>query len=351
VAALAEAERTEGGPEPDLLVELGDLYFEADGEVEHSESRNRSPAPLYDQALKLDPKHEGAQVSLYQLYRFNWMRQRRSAFDILNELLRVNPRSIAGLVAGASADFDDGQLVAVREKLATLEKLAPARRDVRALRAALAWIENQDEHAGDRLAALIAEDPQDGEPERELGRHLCELYRFAEALPFLERATQRDPGDWLAWTQLGRAQANTGRESEALASLKKSTELAAGRADAWRHNMTRVLEKLAREFQDERFGELSFSWSPAAADVFRAYWVPFYPRSAPTSPRATATRRDRRTSRSSRAGAISRCARPASRATPRSASASGRSSPRSRRSRRCAERSRGRARRSTNSRT
>ena len=42
--------------------------------------------------------------------------------------------------------------------------------------------------------------------------HLLELYRFAEGLPFVKRATERDVGDFEAWTQLGRALANTGDE-------------------------------------------------------------------------------------------------------------------------------------------
>ncbi|MBK7877295.1 MAG: tetratricopeptide repeat protein [Planctomycetes bacterium] len=118
--------------------------------------------------------------------------------------------------------------------------------------------------------------PEDSDPEREIGKHLLELYRFAEGLPFVRAATERDPGDWEAWTQLGRALANTGDETAALAALTKADEAAGGRQDAWRNNMRTVLKRMAAEHKREGGGDLSFAWNENAAEIFRTYLVPFY---------------------------------------------------------------------------
>lgn len=193
VAADEASQAEEGSSEPDVLSALGDLYFEADREVEAG--RRRSAADLYKDALKLAPAHERSLLGLYRLHRTNWLRHSRTAQDVLDELLAVKPNSIEGGIAGASADLDDGQLKSCRERISELEKVAPGRREVRTLRAALAWVEHREAECEKLLADLFGEDPTDATPEREVGRHLSELYRFAEALPFESRATTRDEHD------------------------------------------------------------------------------------------------------------------------------------------------------------
>src|SRR5262249_16635230 len=201
VAADQASRAPEGSSEPDVLAALGDLYFESEREVEAS--GQRSSAQLYRLALELAPGHEAALLGLYHLHRTNWQRHSRTAQDVLDELLTVKPDSIEAGIAGASSDLDDGLLKSCRERLAKLEQVAPGRRELRTLRAGLAWVEHKEEACQKDLAELAAEDKADATPEREVGRHLSELYRFAEALPFESRATQRDEHDYEAWKELG----------------------------------------------------------------------------------------------------------------------------------------------------
>ncbi len=262
------------GEEPDALAALGDLYFEADKEVERA--KRRSAAQLYDAALALHASHEDALLGLFTLHRTNWQRQRRTAGQFMTALLAARPRSVDTLLAATSADVDDGLTKSARERLAILEEIAPHRRAVRTLRAALEFVD-RDTAAGEKiLGELAAQDPHDAMPEREVGRHLLELYRFAEGLPFLRRAAERDPGDWEALTQLGRALANTGDETAAREALERANTAAAGRQDAWRDNMRLVMQRTAERHGEHTQGDLTFSWESAGDAVLAEYLIPFY---------------------------------------------------------------------------
>jgi len=274
LVAADQATRAEGSSEPDVLTELADLYFEADKEV--AEGARRSAGSLYEEALRLCKGHEAATLGQYELYRFNWLRRRKNAALILDEYLLMRPDSIAALVAGTSASLDDGNLKRVRVRLARLEKLAPQRRDVRALRAALAWVEHRVEDCRKELDQLAQEDPHDSAPARDLAGHLCDLYRFAEAVAFAKEATERDALDHEAWNVLGKALADSGDEVGGLAALDKAQELAAPRQDAWRDNTRKVLTRMNRELLRTDEGDLKFAWDPRAAEVFAAYLMPFY---------------------------------------------------------------------------
>jgi tetratricopeptide (TPR) repeat protein len=267
--------REDGGRgEADVLVAIGNLFFEADREVEEGEGR--SAAKAYDDALRLNASHEGALLGLYHLHRVNWLRQRRNASDFLNKMLELRPQSVEAHLAAAGNHLRVGRLPGVRVELAALELIAPMRREVLTLRASLAWVEHDREGAEQILAELNAMDPLDSQPERMVGKHLLELYRFAEAKPFLERAVERDSTDHSAWSHLGNALANVGDEEGALKALQRSRREGGLRQDAWRKNMTMVLERLDREYIVRDFGELSFAWKPDAAPVLEVYLEPFY---------------------------------------------------------------------------
>ncbi len=273
-----ERTRPRPGSEPDVLVELAEVYFEAYGEVDDAVSVAHSPAELVREALALAPQHEGARLLLFDLHRWNWQRTSQSPEQILESIFAVRPDSIPGWIRRASAALDDGDLPTTRRALARLAELAPARRDVRAEQAALAWVEHRREQAQAELAALVGEDPHDPWPELAVGWHLLELYRFAEAAPFCERATERDGRAWMAWIQLGRARANTGDEDGARAAFARSVEVGQGRRNAFRDNLRLVLKRMQESMVLSDHGELRFLWPPAEAAVLGAYFPDFYGR-------------------------------------------------------------------------
>ncbi len=272
--AADKAASKEDGAEPDILVELASLYFESEREIEAP--GKRSAGNLLREALEIHKTHENALLMQFELHRFNRRRVSKSPGQILGEIYAANPDSIRGLVAGASADLDDGKLMSVRETLARLDELAPKRRDVRVMHAALSWVEHDRERTASLLEDLLKNAPLDSVPERTLGMHLSELYRFGESLDFLQAAVQRDPLDFEAWTALGKSLANTGDDEGAREALKQADEAARGRRDAFRSNLTLVLDRIQRAHRTESKGALSFSWQPDAAEVLGAYLVPYY---------------------------------------------------------------------------
>ena len=262
------------GLEPAIHTAVGDLYFEADREV--AEAEHRSASAQYKRALALNERYEGALLGMYQLHRTNWRRSSRSPQAILAEAFSYRPSSVTALLIGCASDLADGQLRSTRAVLARLVELAPARRDVHTLRAALLAVERDAEGAEVILAELAQSDPLDSRPEREVGRHLVELYRFAEGLPYLRRATERDPLDYLAWTQLARSLANTGDEEGALEAFATAKRAGGLRRDAWRENTQMSLEIISEELEVADHGDLSFAWRPDAAEVLEVYLLPFY---------------------------------------------------------------------------
>lgn len=260
--------------EPDLFVALGELYFESEQEVEVS--GQRSAGALFKEALNLDPGHVGALLGLHSLHRLNRRRVSQSPEEIMATLLAAHPRSIPALVRRTGDDLSDGHLPNVRRALKNLEELAGGRRDVRALHAAIAFVEHRRPECEAILSELTAAAPKDSIPERSVGLYLLELYRFAEALPFLQRAVERNETDHNAWVHLARSLANVGREDEAREALATSVRWARGRQNAWRDNLAAVLNHMHKHHTREKYGPLQFSWRPDAAAVFRAYWVPYY---------------------------------------------------------------------------
>jgi tetratricopeptide (TPR) repeat protein len=149
---------------------------------------------------------------------------------------------------------------------------------VRTERAALAWIEHRRDEARAELEALLGTEALDSRPELAVGWHLLELYRFAEALEFCRRATERDPRDWMAWIQYGRALANTGDEDGAREALARAVEVGGGRRNAWRDNTRLVLERMKDTMVLADHGSLRFLWRPDEGAVLEEYLPDFYAR-------------------------------------------------------------------------
>ena len=270
-ALVAAARASEGRGEPEVLARLASVYFEADGEVADGRTSQRNPGPLFREALAANSRSETALIGLFDLHRFNWRRQSRTADSYLNELFTARENSIRAHLAAAGSNLDLNRLPKTRQHLQSVLDLAPEHREARALEATLAWIEHDREGSEEILAELLESDPGDSTPEREVGKHLIELYRFSEARPFLERAIERNGEDHLAWHQLARARANTGDVPGAREAFARARSSGAGRRNVVRENLELVLEHIDEELVERDYGELTFVWPKDGLELLELY--------------------------------------------------------------------------------
>lgn len=275
--SLVSADRAAAGKSADVLAELASVYFEADGEVALAGSASRRPAELYREALELAPEHPTALLGMYRLHDLNWRRSSQSARSFLVALLDDKPDHVAGQLALAEDHLKNGEFKAARERIGALENLAPGRIETQALRAALQWSTDDVQPAEATLAELAQFAPWDSAPERLVGEVLLDLYRFQDALAFLERAVERNPEDWRAWSGLGEARSNTGDEVGGLEALQKAKDAAAGRQDAWRNNQMLVLKKMQSKWIEiEGQGRLTYALPPDGHELLARILAPFY---------------------------------------------------------------------------
>lgn len=82
--------------------------------------------------------------------------------------------------------------------------------------------------AATELAAAIREIPNDPEALYDLGVALLQEDRTEEAVKYLERARQLDPGFWGSYFNLGKVNLRLGLEAEAVPFLKRAAELNPG---------------------------------------------------------------------------------------------------------------------------
>ena len=260
-----------------VQVELGHLYFEADGEIADERiPEERYPGWRFRRALDACKGHEGALLGLFEIGRLNWRRTSRAPTDYLEEALAARPHSVAGHLAAVSSAMNVGHLPRARQHLETLAELAPARRAVRAEQAALAWVEHRRDDARALLEELVSADAEDGLPERVVGGHLIELYPSRRRCRSCRRPWNATGDDPHGWTLLGRALSNSGDETGGREALEKAVAVAQGRVNAWRQNTLRVLTEVSERYTEYEAGDHTFVWEQAAEAVLATYVVPFY---------------------------------------------------------------------------
>jgi tetratricopeptide (TPR) repeat protein len=261
-------EATQADPDfPAPYVTLGDLYFR----VYRDSEGTPSPVPEYREALERNPRFVPALVGSHRVYRSNFQRDAAAGRDVLEKALATNPRSVEALVESAIVSARDRDFEGAKAALERALRVNPRHRGARAWRAALDVAEDRLAAFREEEARWTAENPASGSLHAAAGSLLVELYRFPEAIPYLEEATRREPTDDLAWTDLGRALANAGREEEAVARLRRAEEVARGFVHPWRHNMLLLLDRMLRTFERVAAEPFEIRIHPDEAAVLREY--------------------------------------------------------------------------------
>jgi tetratricopeptide (TPR) repeat protein len=247
-------------PDPALHTAWGDLFLEKYNEAEARAS--------YDSALKIYDRWVPALVGLARsLADTNPTAAERAARQVLS----IDASNPDALVLLASQAIDAVKRDDARRHLDRVLEANPRHVEALALSAAIAQIED-DTAAVDRLVSeALRVHPTNGHVYRIVGERVARQYRFDEAVTFLRRAVEIDPGNSRAQATLGLHLLRTGDEAEARKALE--TAFAADSFDAVTYNLLSLLDTLDG-FTTDVEGMLTVRLHAQDAPVLRQYLVP-----------------------------------------------------------------------------
>ncbi len=242
----------------DVLFLLGRTY-----RVGHSGGDNLPAIAVLRDALGLDRANVPAQVELARARIFRY--ESGEADEAIKEALVTNERHPdAWAVRGEILLFDqraaeglDAAERALREN--------PRHAAARSVQAAALWVLGRKPEAQKVLAALVEQQPDDGEHVGRFADILAYLYRFREAIPLYRRSLQNDPTWSYSWVGLARCLVNTGDLRGAIDAMKefrRTDRVPYALAD----NVSIALQRLAG-FVELRRGTFTYVMHPLDAPV------------------------------------------------------------------------------------
>jgi tetratricopeptide (TPR) repeat protein len=191
----------------------------------------------YRLALEIRAEDPDLVTGLARAYYF-----REQYFDGRRELeraLSVNPSHPGALVLEARARFEDRDFAGAREAIDRILAVNPRHKEGLSLRAAHHYLLRDRAGFEKDVQAALAIDPHYGGAYLTTAEVLGGVYRFADGLPFAEKALEIDPTLWRAHDVAGRFCFNTGRHEEGTAHLRKAQDSDNFRYP-WRLNMLEV---------------------------------------------------------------------------------------------------------------
>lgn len=256
----------------DALVALGNLYNRVYRQTAGRPNGERE----FKDVLKENADHLGALLGRYRIGIANHNLSSDKTEECFRRLLEIDPRNPEVLLLQLSQWVDNRRFEDARTLAESLLAENPRLRRARAEAVALDYLQHRLDAHGRSAAEDLAAHPGDSLFPRVLGEHLKSLYRFADAVPFLEEAAKRDARDAEARTALGECLAHLGREKEAKARFEEAESLEEGFVHPWRRNMIEVLTALEKEYVTVASPNFEFKLHPKCEPVLRETLTSFY---------------------------------------------------------------------------
>ena len=249
--AAEKADRA-GDPlaDQDALVALGNLYARvyrnADGRPNGEKEFKDILGKVTEGFRGRNPNHRGALLGRYEIGRDNYNLSGEETAACLARLLEMDPNHPQALLEKAEGYVNDRRFDDALRVIDALLAQNPRLLDAQAERAALDFLQHREESQQKAFEEDRKLRPGQSRFPGVLGRHLKSLYRFADAIPFLEEAAKRNPKDGPSRTALGECYAHLGREADAKKILVEADAIEEGMHHPWRENMIQVLTGLER---------------------------------------------------------------------------------------------------------
>ncbi len=254
---------------------------------------------FFREALRVDPKNLEAQVLWGELFqeKYNDAEARKSyaealeqndryvpalvgmartltgraAQSLLETALEINEHFPAALEFLAARSIEDDQFAAAKDSLARMLRTNFESLPAQTLRAAIAYLEEDDKTYETIRKAVEQFSPGNGRFYARIGEICGRKYRFEEAVAMARLAVQTDPQPSHSHTILGMNLLRLGHEAEGRTHLERAFD-----RDPFNFrtiNMLRVLDVLAR-FETRRTAHFTVRLHPSEADILWPYLKP-----------------------------------------------------------------------------
>jgi tetratricopeptide (TPR) repeat protein len=247
-------------PRADIQSDRGDLFL-----MRH---KNGDAATDYRKALALDPQWLPAMLGLARALADENPMQ---ADALMNGVQKVAPNHPGLWQLAAEVQIQREDKSAALESVDKLAAARPGTIEEFALRAAIAYANNDTAAMTAAMAKADAIDARSALALRMVGEQAARDYRFDEAVKFAQQATVRDGDDPAAFFDLGLYLMRTGDERGARTAFERSWALDMS-ANVTK-NMLDVLDKVDA-FETVTSGDLVLKFAKAEAPVLKTYAVP-----------------------------------------------------------------------------
>jgi len=221
----------------------------------------------YRLALEIFPNHPDLLYGIALTYF-----AREQSFRGIGELervLEIHPRHTGALARMAQVFLEDHRFEEAKERIEEILAINPNHKHAIALRAAYHYVTNRLERFEEDSRRVLSIDPTYARLYLTVAQVLGGLYRFADGLPFAEKAIELDPELWEAYDTAGRFCFNTGAHERGLAYLEKAQKGDNFRYP-WRLNMIEVAS-IFDEFVERTGEHFQLYVHVDENEVFRGY--------------------------------------------------------------------------------
>ncbi len=219
---------------------------------------NEAAVPLFDEAVKLDPKNEVAFTKLGEIHDARG----RNALAITNyeKALAIDPQMSSLYLPVALAYVESGNAAKADFYLTKAEAAGANGTDAKMARGVLLYKQNKNAEALAVFDQIALAEPQNGAVQYQRAVLFDKLGQQDKAIEALKKATQIDPGYAPAWFDLGVIYYNKGDYKSALTAYQASVR--ADNANARTHaNLASTYRQL------ERFAEANAEYKIASETI------------------------------------------------------------------------------------
>ncbi len=222
------------------------------------EDNNEAAVPMFEEAVKLDPKNEVAFTKLGEIHDARG----RNALAIANyeKALAIDPQLSSLYLPVALAYVEAGNAPKAELYLTKAEAAGSDATDTRFARGVLLYKQNKNQEALAVFDQIAEAEPQNASVHYQRGVLFDKLGQPDKAIGAFKKATQVDPAYGIAWFDLGVIHYNKGDYKNAEAAYRAAIK--ADNANAKAHaNLASTLR------QQERFAEANAEYKIAAETI------------------------------------------------------------------------------------